>query len=48
MEERMLAYPPVLHTVNRMRQRFGRSPVLVHPAGSTSGAHRWPDGDKPV
>jgi len=40
MEERMLAYPPVLHTVNRMRQRFGRSPVLVNPHGSASGARK--------
>ena len=37
LEERLLAYPAVLHAVNRMRQRFGRSPVLVHPRGSASG-----------
>ena len=48
MEERMLTYPPVLHAVNRMRHRFGRSPVLIHPAGSPSGARRRPEGDKPV
>lgn len=38
LEERLLAYPPVLHAVNRMRQRFGRSPVLVHPHGGAPGA----------
>jgi len=26
-EERLLAYPPVLHAANRMRQRFGRPPI---------------------
>jgi len=30
-EERLLGYPPVLHAVNRMRQRFGRASVQVHP-----------------
>jgi len=35
-------YPPVLHAVNRMRQRFGRSPVLVHPHGSASGKGESP------
>jgi hypothetical protein len=46
LEERLLAYPPVLHTVNRMRQRFGRSPVLVHPSGNVSGARRSPGQDQ--
>jgi hypothetical protein len=47
LEERLLAYPPVLHAVNRMRRRFGRSPVLVHSRGSASGARESPGGDKP-
>jgi hypothetical protein len=42
LEERLLAYPPVLHAVNRMRQRFGRSPVLVHPHGGVSGKRESP------
>jgi hypothetical protein len=46
LEERLLAYPPVLHAVNRMRQRFGRSPVLVHRPGSVSGARRSPGQDQ--
>jgi hypothetical protein len=47
LEERLLAYPPVLHAVNRMRQRFGRSPVLVHPHGSASGKGESPARDEP-
>ncbi|HJX66666.1 MAG TPA: hypothetical protein VJ860_22235 [Polyangia bacterium] len=47
MEERLLAYPPVLHAVNRMRQRFRRSPVLVHPTGSASGKGESPAKDEP-
>ena len=47
LEERLLAYPPMLHAVNRMRQRFGRSPVLVHPHGSTSGKRESPAKDEP-
>jgi hypothetical protein len=46
LEERLLAYPPVLHAVNRMRQRFGRSPVLVHPAGGALGARESPNDGK--
>jgi hypothetical protein len=48
LEERLLAYPPVLHAVNRMRKRFGRSPVLVHPRGSTSGKRESPAKDEPM
>ena len=48
LEERLLAYPPVLHAVNRMRQRFGCSPVLVHPHGSASAERRSPAADKPM
>ena len=48
LEERLLAYPPVLHAVNRMRQRFGRSPVLVHPRGGASAERRSPAADKPM
>jgi hypothetical protein len=44
LEERMLAYPPVLHAVNRMRQRYGRLPLQVHPHGVASGV---PDSAKP-
>jgi hypothetical protein len=43
LEERMLAYPPVLHAVNRMRQRHGRLPLQVHPHGGASGG---PDSPK--
>ncbi len=45
LEERLLAYPPVFHAVNRMRQRFGRSPVLVHPHG---GGRESLEKDKPL
>jgi hypothetical protein len=38
LEERLLAYRPVLHAANRMRQRFGRPPILVHPRGRASGS----------
>lgn len=31
LEERLLGYPPVLQAVNRMRQRFGRPAVQIHP-----------------
>jgi hypothetical protein len=31
LEERLLGYAPVLQAVNRMRQRFGRPAVQVHP-----------------
>jgi uncharacterized membrane protein YczE len=38
LEERLLAYPPVLHAANRMRQRFGRPPILVHPRFQSTGS----------
>jgi hypothetical protein len=37
LEERLLGYAPVLRAVNRMRRRFGRSPVLVRPRGRAAG-----------
>jgi uncharacterized membrane protein YczE len=46
LEERLLAYPPVLHAANRMRQRFGRPPILVHPHGRASGARELPKDGK--
>jgi hypothetical protein len=46
LEERLLSYSPVLHAVNRMRQRFRRSPVLVHPTGSASGARSSSEAGK--
>jgi hypothetical protein len=46
LEERLLAYPPVLHAANRMRQRFGRPPVLVHPHGRAAGTRELPKEGK--
>ena len=38
LEERLLALPRVLHAVNRMRQRYGRLPMQVHPRGDAAQA----------
>jgi hypothetical protein len=38
LEERLLAYPRVLHAVNRLRQRYGRLPMQVHPRGDAAQA----------
>jgi hypothetical protein len=42
LEERLLGYPPVLQAVNRMRQRFGRAPVQVHPQPARRKSHSDP------
>lgn len=39
LEERLLGYPPVLQAVNRMRQRFGRAPVQIHPQPARPKTH---------
>jgi hypothetical protein len=36
LEEKLLGYAPVLLAVNRMRQRFGRAPIQVHPHAHAS------------
>jgi hypothetical protein len=46
LEERLLAYAPVLHAVNRMRRRFGQSPVLVHRHGHSSRVRESPEQGK--
>ena len=31
LERRIISAPMILHTINRLRERFGRSPLVVYP-----------------